>query len=468
MTLNISTVSIILITLTLISFIIKKDLFAPDVIFPAMWAVATFLSSLRLYDIDEIRDSRTSWIILVGTLSFIFGSAASQKLKRKKETKISRRYNKELIQKKDINFLIPERYLFWLFLFFIIFYIKDIFRVINALKSGIGFDLLRGAYFGLNVGENFNKSDSILKTYLSSFVMGIQSVFSIVCIQYFTIDVKKYKKCFIYSAILLIIQVFISAGRLEMGVFAMQIMASFFSSRGNNISNYISKKLERIKLLKRQNKILLLLLTILISAVLYITERRGIDSGVGLRRHIYIYLSGGITLMDKRLAVLDYSGFTYSAAGFYGFWSLILPVFHFIGFGYPNFYTNAVYHVIEPLQVPVQIGYKSYINAFVTTFFHVYADLGWVGLFLGMFLWGLIAGRSYVNMKKNFLSFDTTLYLLFIGTMLLGINHYPFVSRGNIIAIAIIWIMKSRRFSFTMNFKYMTRKKVGRNARNKK
>ena len=68
MTLNISTVSIILITLTLISFIIKKDLFAPDVIFPAMWAVATFLSSLRLYDIDEIRDSRTSWIILVGTL----------------------------------------------------------------------------------------------------------------------------------------------------------------------------------------------------------------------------------------------------------------------------------------------------------------------------------------------------------------------------------------------------------------
>lgn len=448
MTLSIDIVSIILFTLTLTAFFVRKNLFAPEVIFPAMWTVSTFLSSMRLYELDEIQDNRTCWIILIGTISFVIGSLSNQKLKRKIRSKNIREYNKAILQTKDIKLLFSEKFLFWLFLFFLMFYVQDILRVINALRSGIGFDLLRGAYYGLNAGEEFNKSDSVLRTYISSFVMGIQSVFSVVCIQYFTIDVKKYKKCFLYALVLLLITVFVSAGRLEIVMFALRVIVSFAISRGESINAYISKKIDQIKLMKRQNIIIILLILGTVSAILYMTEQRGINSGVEFGRHIYIYLAGGITLMDKRLALLDYNGFTYSAAGFYGLWSLVMPILHFIGFRYPDIYNNAVYGVIEPLQMPVRIGYKSYMNAFVTTFFHVFADFGWLGLFFGMFLWGTIAGKSFEGMKRDFFGSDTVIYLLFIGVMLLGINHYPFVSRGNIIAFIMVWIMKSKRIKF--------------------
>lgn len=443
--LSITSLFVILLIVTILCLIMEKNIFAPNVLFCSMWCMSSFLVSRKLYNINDIKDGRTTLIILIGVFSFILGTIFS---KMRFRTLNNDNHLNALSSLKLIS--LSKRNLFWIFTLLLIFDFNDIIRVLNAIRNGISYELLRGAYFGLSYGADYNRDTSVLFTYMSSFIGGFRYIYSALCIMYFTLDTKKNRNCIIYALILLFIRVFISGGRMELMVFGAQVVISFAFYRGRNLKAYINLKRNQFKMIRRQNKIAIVLILFLLSGVIYISKQRGIDMGDAIAKHMYMYFSGGIIIMDKRLSLIDLNGYTYSAAGFYGVWSLILPVFHYIGFDYPVFYLNAVHNIINPLQDIVQVGSNTYMNAFVTTFYHPFADLGWIGLCMALFIWGFINGKCYKNTRNNFACNSTILYLLCIGAMLLGINHYPYVSSAYVVAFISLYFVTTNKFKIKL------------------
>ena len=126
----------------------------------------------------------------------------------------------------------------------------------------------------------------------------------------------------------------------------------------------------------------------------------------------------------------------------WGFWALFLPLIHAIGIPYPDWYLSLSNSVMNT-QEQMLIGDNIYFNAFSTPFYYLYADARWLGVIIGMYIFGLFARRMYelVETSKSHQSF--CFYLIVCQMSFNTIFSYPFVNKGYLlIALYLLWSRK--------------------------
>lgn len=404
----------------------NKNWTTPSVLFCLLWGVVSFLASLRLYDINEA-GINTWLVILIGTISFVTG-ASIIRINGKREPSIENNNNKEF---NSVYCCYLSSKTFWI-LFAIIGIVVtiDVKNSIELMQLGYSLDLIRAARYGLmEINGYMARSDS-LSILISLTASALQIILIAVGIEYFILNTKKNWKFILAAVYLVIAGAFSDGGRWGLAYFIIELFVCYelLKDKGRIISS--------IKITKKTKKKLIVLFIILIATVVIITELRW--SG-DIRKHFYLYLCGCVPLLDCKIQDIDKSGFYSIIFGSqYGIWSFFIPIIQkILGISIPV-YQDSLTNVMTG-QEYCDIGGGSSFNAFVTSFYYLYADFRWLAVILGMMLFGLIAGKIYRSAVKNDRKGCVVPYLIITQMILKSIQTYPLTA--NVYVLVFVFML---------------------------
>lgn len=403
----------------------KKTLASPEVFFCYEWAIICFLASLQLYGMYSA-STKTWAIILVGSVSFVLGVTAIEHFPpRKKVEKVSLR---PLIIEKENNqrgffARIKAHPWFWgLVAFLYVFSLIDMGKTLYWLASGLTLDQIRILYLSSN---NF-----VVEVYNDIFD-ALQTIVVAIFIKKFIDDVKGNWWYILLASGLVLMQAFSDGGRFIIAYLIVEIFVCFllYSKRNKNV------------LPRRFKFVILGSCGVLVLAILVLTLLRG-AAITDLAAKAYRYICGNIVFFDRHVVALDASGFhSYSFASLYGIWAVILPILeNGLGIAYPFIYLDTIAKVMNGQEF-VQIGENMYTNAFITSFYHPYADFRWVGVIAGMFIFGLICGYLYKKAKAGG-TFYTVTYLLFAQMIFKTFHCYPYSAKVYVYITLLLVVYK--------------------------
>ena len=247
----------------------------------------------------------------------------------------------------------------------------------------------------------------------------------------------------IFSALIVIENIFISGGRLEIAYYVLQFIISsvIFRKFRNSSEN------KSIKDIKKQKRAIRLLIAGCVIIGWIMTNMRGFKNDM-VFRSLVLYFSGGIINMDGRLDFLHGKEMTFSFSGFHAIWSVLLLLPRFIGFSYPESYDTSRY-IIAQLHEEFSVGYDINMNAFVSTFYHPYADFRYIGVVMEIFIFGLIIGMLYKAATIAPTGGCFTAYLILFKYIFMSMVRYPFVDISLVLPLLVILII-----CFSSKYKY--------------
>ena len=157
--------------------------------------------------------------------------------------------------------------------------------------------------------------------------------------------------------------------------------------------------------------------------------------------HIYSYICGCIPLLDIKIKEIDQAGtISYLFAGQYGFWFFIMPILRRLtGYSFPLYFETTVNHVMTGQDFK-NIG-STYYNAFTTAFYYLYADLRFIGIIVGMLVFGAIAGNLFQRAKSTRIPSAIVPYLFIVQIIVNSIQIYAFGSANNVFTFEIMIII---------------------------
>lgn len=410
---------------------------APSVIFCAFWALISFLASLRLYNLNSV-ETKTWLVILVGVLSFVLGTKIVFNFKQSADitgAPIQDNYNQNGYLSKKVYWI--------LFVIVGLYLIGQIFQTIRSLQTGFTLSEIRKASFGIIEIEGYRYSDSALSNYIRHLISAIETILIASGIDLFFRNTQK-NKVYIFAAIFLVLCIALNAGgRWILLYFVLQIVVC------RKILSNRKMKRRYLILSSKKHRGIFLITTIFVAVIvafLQISSERGIEN---MGNHIYSYICGCIPLMDIKLKEIDQARtYSYFFAGQYGFWCFVMPVLRSLtGYSYPLYYETTVNHVMTG-QVYKNIG-STYFNAFTTAFYYLYADFRFVGVFIGMLVFGIIAGNIFARVKSTLSSSSLVPYLFILQIIVNSIQIYAFGSANNVFTfeiMIIIYILKRYKF----------------------
>lgn len=403
----------------------KKSFASPEVFFCYEWAIISFLASLQLYGIYSA-STRTWAIVLVGSVSFVLGVTVIDYFPRRKKIEnivltpvvIEKENNK-----RGIFARIKEHPWFWgLVAFLYISSFVDIGKTIYWLANGLTLEQIRILHFAPN---NF-----VLEVYNDVFD-ALQTIVVAIFIKKFIDNVKENWWYIVLASGLVLTQAFSDGGRFIIAYLIVEILVCFllFSKRNKNV-------------IPRWFKLVILgSCGVLVISIFALTLLRGAPI-TEIVVKAYRYICGNIVFFDRHVVALDTSGFkSYSFASLYGIWSVILPILeNGLGIAYPSIYLDTIAQVMNGQEF-IQIGENMYTNAFITSFYHPYADFRWIGVIAGMFIFGLICGYLYKKAQAGG-TFYTVTYLLFAQMIFKTFHCYPYSAKVYIYITLLLIVYK--------------------------
>lgn len=419
-------------TILLLIFIIvyrnRKCLVSPDSLFCILWIAITLLASMRLFGLYEA--STLTWlIILIGSVSYITGTTIGYKIKNNYISNLNS-------DSKEFKPYIPKK-LFWILI--IILFINLLPRFLQSLeymKLGYSLGEIREASYGMSSIQGFTRSIGIHE--YTDLIISIIEMFVVASgISCFIYDMKKYKNMMLFIIIYEIIFSFTYGGRFSFAYMIIELITCFIIYKklyNTTISDKITKKTKSIV---KKMSVLLIIMIVVISLV------RGAEVNLLLQKY-YRYLCGNVVFLDLHIKDLANNNFlSFPFAGFYGFWNFILPIINKFGISYPQKYIDTI-NIIMDTQTFRHIGDKLSTNAFITPFYHPYADFRITGVIIGMFIFGIICGRIYktVIIKKDNKSIIN--YLIISQIIFKTIQGYPFASKNYCLCLLLMYILNKR------------------------
>lgn len=401
--------SIIILLLAFVSYGKRKRWYAPDVFFLFMWGVITFLSSLHLFGMYETNDS-TYLIVLLGCISYMIGSNFGYNLKIKDNYTLYRS-----------EFIFTPRF-FWGASLVLFFLQLSPFLITFAL-IGMGGDLseVRQDFF-----EQSQSSLDVIIGVLSSLFGPIVQISGIV---YFFKDFRKNFVCLFPIVILALMGSVINGGRFGIAHILLEFVVCYYFVLQNTET--------RIKVSKTT---IFIFVSIFVSVIVAITMMRGVESE-SIEKHYYAYLCGCIKYFDMQMQVISNTSFYPLGSALWGLWYNLFRIFHSLGFSYPDWYlyigTNM--NTAETFS----IGDEMRINAFSTPFFHLYFDMGWIGVIIGMYVLGLFVSYVYKRALKCPSTPNLVFFIIVIQMLFMTIFSYPLVDNGNV--LIILYMLFTRR-----------------------
>lgn len=177
--------------------------------------------------------------------------------------------------------------------------------------------------------------------------------------------------------------------------------------------------------------------------LIYITESRG--STKSIFETVYIYFAGAVPFLGEKIKELqEYNVMTFGLAFFRGILDPIKMIFNYarLGFLFPDLYStmNQWYTATDQ---SVYLG-KVYFNAFVTPYYAFYMDFGYLGVFLGSFVYGYLGKicKSVVKSEPNV--FTLSVLLLFMESVASFMIRWQFGNYRYMLAYIWIFILFSR------------------------
>ena len=331
--------------------------YAPDVFFLLMWGVITMLSYLHLFGMYETSNV-TFWIILIGCLSYKLGSSLSYKLKIKNDFALHR-----------VESFFSLRF-FWVASIILFFLKLSPFLEAYALTSaGVELAEVRADYF-----EQSQSSIDVIIGVITSFVGPIVKISGVI---YIIKDFRNNYGCLLMILVLTIMDSVTSGGRFGIAHILIEFIVCYYFLRQNTGL--------RIKI----NKAMLYsFVFVIVCIIVEMTLMRGIESE-GVNGHFYTYLCGCVKYFDSRLQWLDNSAIFPFGSALWGLWYNLFRLLHSFGFPYPDWYLYIGKNI--KTNETILIGDDIRVNAFSTPFYHLYFDMGWIGVIIGMFILGLFA-----------------------------------------------------------------------------
>ncbi len=408
----------------------------PEALFCYEWALISFLASLRLFGLYEA--SWYTWIvILIGSISFIIGCLVGQMFKVK---------TYGIVEDSSVDRNIISERAFWIFAAVIIIYTSsDLFQSIHYMRLGVSLGDIRNASVGMDdVVEGYTRRQGALWEYIGLCV----SVMSLLVTGYGIYEyIKGGQNKVRYIATVMIItlmQAFSYGGRFGLAYVIIELFVCMNINKvtGNTLISRMS-----VRRRKSVKKIAVLLAVVIV----VITLIRGAEAGEVVKKY-YRYICGDIIFFDLHLKKINaQSLWSCSFAGFYGWWAVILPILNRFGIGYPQIYLDTLNEIMDG-QTFMKIGDGLVTNAFITPFYHPYADFRILGVILGMMFFGNIAGVLYKKVMLRRDGYSVISYLIIAQTIFKSLQLYPFSSKIYVLAFAIIWL-SDKNFKFSLGGK---------------
>lgn len=419
-------VSLILLVIGYIQHRRKKTWVAPDVLFCYEWAFITFLASLHLFNMFEA--SIKVWmIVLIGSMSFIIGVNTKQN------------NNDRMIANKGCTisslkpFFNPRTFVFFAVILFISQW-GDFWQSIKLQALGYSLGEMRGAHFGSDEVNGISRSTGALDAIINMLKSAIQILVIAVGIYYYSIR-KKRKTLYLLTVIgLVLMEAYTDGGRFGLAYLLVEVFVCFFlvQQRQTRISTGSSIRV-------------IVVVVGIVAAIMAVSLSRGWEYQDFSVKY-YRYICGNIVFFDQHLKRIDNSDALYIIwCSFYGLWAMLLPALRaFIGLPYPSSFQEASKQIVGVTQDAVQIGVNMYTNAFITPFYHLYADGRWVGVIVGMFLFGLLCGWVYRKVELRQDGRNIIVYLIICQMIFKSLSAYPFSNTGYVFIIIFFFLYKRK------------------------
>ena len=410
----------------------KGTWFSPDVLFCYEWFAICFLAALHLFTMYEV-SSYTWFLIFVGSLSFCIGvniNANSKSIK-------GHIGNYSLENSKP---LVKNNWYVILYFIVLFSYLPLLIQTVILLQSGVELNEVRSAYFGHTEFSGYERNTGgiyAIINYLQAFG------YMLVVANGIFMFVKNRNILFLLAATsLVIVDSIVTGGRFNIAYFVVELVICF--------ELFKKSRTTLVKKSKRDNFKTKLLVGATVAFFVYlfvsITLLRGAESDELVSKY-YRYFCGCIPYFDVRMPLLDKDGTWYCGlASFYGITNMLFPVLHLFGLPYPDAYKACIENVNDTQEF-MKIGTEMSTNAFVTPYYHLYADGRIIAIVLGMLLFGLIAGKVFRNIIYKASGANVIFYLLICQMIFETLYHYPFVNLGNGLFL-LVWLFVWNRKRF--------------------
>ena len=389
---------IICILIVGISKLQKKSISDPPVLFALIWGVICALSHLQLFNLEK-PDSSIYLFILIGVLSFWFGSASAFNIKTKL-TIGDTNSGKRQIRGGIFGILTVA--------FFALMFIPT-FRAMMLLVSGYSLYTIRYVMLKDIFGEGVI---AILLNYFCEPYLVFMIVYSVANL--FSADRKI--RITVITIIGIILMTIDRGGRFFILYYVGALAVGYLIYRKQITSNLEKKTLRKVRFLIAVGAIGIIAVSII----------RNSDIG----KTMYVYSTGGLNFFDHLQTEFSETDYTLGALTLSGYLRPIFVVFRKIGLGeLPAFVENAE-EIFLFVDEPYFLAQGTVFNSFTTCFFAPYLDGGIPGIIIVFFVLGYMSEKAYKNIELDN-SFRVTIYLLTALIILFSffrllITHYSF------------------------------------------
>jgi hypothetical protein len=183
---------------------------------------------------------------------------------------------------------------------------------------------------------------------------------------------------------------------------------------------------------RKYKKYIRLFLGGVVVVLFFLTTLRGVE---GIISSFYQYLCCCVPLLTENLKRLPSQRY-YGVISLMGFIAPIMFVLHQVfGLTYPQFYLESI-ELKNMADKATVISFNGVVsNAFVTPFFTLYADARFLGVAIGMFIWGLTS--SLIFNKANKIDSDSNMAYVLLMTIpiIKAMQEYPFSNISFVLAL---------------------------------
>lgn len=200
----------------------------------------------------------------------------------------------------------------------------------------------------------------------------------------------------------------------------------------------ISKMMEKQITIPKVIKALIGVVAISAFIVLYyISLSRGIED-VGAS--YALYACGCVPLLDHYVLETISSGiYTNGGAFFYGIINLFFTILGNIGISEPQFLTELTRNLF--VENNVMIGPMTSMNAYVSWFYYLFKDGGFLTLIFGAFIYGGVSCLSYRRAKGERNLRRAVFYSILANTIVFSIIRFHFIKYHYLLSFIFLFIL---------------------------
>ncbi len=425
--------SIVTITITLCSYLIKKDWLNPIFLFNLVWSIILTLFNMQLFKTIEISNT-TIGILYCMIFSFNIGAFIYPSIHKKNK-------NKELEIEKNKKMILNEKlFLIFVSISVIVMLIDEIWIITNLI-SGMSFKSI----MSITNGKETVQISGAIKVLLYMFIVHpMNYIVSPICA--IQVIKNKKKKYLIINVIVALLALAHHGGRISLFLMLVSYLTVYYFKS----KQFKKEKKRKISL---KNKIILFLG--IISFILFfikVSSSRGIND-IWLSFYAYLICCIPLSTIYTGTYIADFIGKTGGMVSFNG---ITYPIFSFLNYfkiESPNLYDNAlkVLQIIENEYVNIGNYNSTGINNYISAGTYAYVDGGFVFevflfIILGYFIYKLY-NKCCISMSDKYLAIYCLCIIgIVLSFMSLLLTSYSFTIGLLIVSILLFKPIKSNYY----------------------